>query len=326
MGEPLDGVPQLDHAINAALLLGYVCLRTGDRVGLFGFDERSRLSAEPRGRRAARSTRLQATSAELDYSPSRDQLHAGPGRAVAAGCARRSLVVLLTDFVDTVTAELMVENVDPAGAPPPGGVRRAARPVRSRPRSPQRGRARSRRCTGRSSPPTSRASASVVLERLRRRRRRTASTPARRSSRWRWSTATSTSSAGSWSDEPSRRGPASCAASRSAASARRPGASSSALVAAAERAACAALAADAAGAAARPLPRGALLAVGRARDLARSRRHRRTSRACSAAPTSCVYGTQRSTCAASSRSSSARTLPRDGARARRGTSLLSPRS
>ncbi|HLL20858.1 MAG TPA: DUF58 domain-containing protein, partial [Kofleriaceae bacterium] len=42
MSEPVGGVPKLDHAINASLLLGWFCLRTGDRVGLVGFDERVR--------------------------------------------------------------------------------------------------------------------------------------------------------------------------------------------------------------------------------------------------------------------------------------------
>ncbi len=42
ISEPLGDIPKLDHAINAGLLLSYFCLRTGDRVGLFGFDSRVR--------------------------------------------------------------------------------------------------------------------------------------------------------------------------------------------------------------------------------------------------------------------------------------------
>jgi len=48
MSEPVGGVPKLDHAINAAILLGWFCLRTGDRVGLLGFDERVRQWPSPR--------------------------------------------------------------------------------------------------------------------------------------------------------------------------------------------------------------------------------------------------------------------------------------
>jgi len=40
MSEPVAR-PKLDHAINAAILLGWFCLRTGDRW-LLGFDERVR--------------------------------------------------------------------------------------------------------------------------------------------------------------------------------------------------------------------------------------------------------------------------------------------
>ena len=36
MQEPLDGIPKLDHAINAGLLLAFVSLKAGDRVGLYG--------------------------------------------------------------------------------------------------------------------------------------------------------------------------------------------------------------------------------------------------------------------------------------------------
>ena len=36
MREPVDGLPRLDHAINAGLLLTYLSLRTGDRVGADG--------------------------------------------------------------------------------------------------------------------------------------------------------------------------------------------------------------------------------------------------------------------------------------------------
>jgi uncharacterized protein (DUF58 family) len=32
MSEPLAGIPRLDHAVNAALLLGFAALKTGDRV------------------------------------------------------------------------------------------------------------------------------------------------------------------------------------------------------------------------------------------------------------------------------------------------------
>lgn len=109
MSEPVAGVPKLDHAINAAILLGWFCLRTGDRVGLLGFDERVRTWAEPAGGMHA-FQRLQALSAEIDYR-SVETNYTLTLAELSTRLRRRSLVVLFTDFLDTVTAELMLDNV-----------------------------------------------------------------------------------------------------------------------------------------------------------------------------------------------------------------------
>jgi len=109
MREPIGGVPRLDHAINAALLLSYASLKGGDRVGLFGFDARVRLRAEPLGG-VDRFPRLQRMTAELDYAAEETNFTLGL-TLLAQQLQRRSLIVLFTDFVDTVTAELMVENL-----------------------------------------------------------------------------------------------------------------------------------------------------------------------------------------------------------------------
>jgi uncharacterized protein (DUF58 family) len=109
MGEPLDGVPRLDHAISAALLMAYVGLRSGDRVGWFGFDERVRQFQAPAAGVAA-IQRLQALSAELDYSDGETNYALGLTELLRRA-GRRSLVVVFTDFVDTVTAELMLDAV-----------------------------------------------------------------------------------------------------------------------------------------------------------------------------------------------------------------------
>jgi uncharacterized protein (DUF58 family) len=109
MNEPVGGVPKLDHAINAAILLGWFCLRTGDRVGLLGFDERVRTWAEPAGGMHS-FRRLQAMSAEIDYRAVETNYTLTLAE-LSARLRRRSLVVLFTDFLDTVTAELMIDNV-----------------------------------------------------------------------------------------------------------------------------------------------------------------------------------------------------------------------
>ena len=109
MREPLAGIPKLDHAINAGLLLGYTSLKSGDRVGLFGFDARPRQYAAPLGG-PRQFARLQRQASELAYSA--EETNFTLGLADLTGrLSRRSLVVLVTEFIDTVTAELMLENV-----------------------------------------------------------------------------------------------------------------------------------------------------------------------------------------------------------------------
>jgi uncharacterized protein (DUF58 family) len=109
MSEPLAGIPRLDHAINASLLLGFVALKTGDRVSLYAFDERVRLFTEPRSGPDA-FMRLQQRTAEVSYSRAETNFTLGLVE-LDRRLKRRSLVVVLTDFVDTVTAELMIENL-----------------------------------------------------------------------------------------------------------------------------------------------------------------------------------------------------------------------
>lgn len=109
MAEPVAGLPRLDHAITSALLLAYVSLRLGDRVGLYGFDQATRLWAEPQGGLAA-FARLKALTAGLEYSSAESNFTLGLAE-LSARLRRRSLVVIFTEFVDTVTAELMVENL-----------------------------------------------------------------------------------------------------------------------------------------------------------------------------------------------------------------------
>ncbi|MGM0574857.1 MAG: DUF58 domain-containing protein [Myxococcota bacterium] len=109
MGEPTAGLPRLDHAVHAALLLSYVGARTGDRVGLYAFDEKPRAFVAARSGMPAFQAVLHA-SGELDYTTAETNFTLGL-TDLATRLRRRSLVVVLTDFVDPVTAELMVDNL-----------------------------------------------------------------------------------------------------------------------------------------------------------------------------------------------------------------------
>jgi len=109
MAEPLAGLPRLDHAVNAGLLLAHVSLRLGDRVGLFGFDAAARAWTAPAGGIGA-FARLRAATAALSYTTAETNFTLGLTE-LSTRLRRRSLVVVFTEFVDTVSAELMLENL-----------------------------------------------------------------------------------------------------------------------------------------------------------------------------------------------------------------------
>jgi uncharacterized protein (DUF58 family) len=109
MRERLGGLPRLDHCIHAGLLLALLSLRSGDAVGLHAFDAAVRRTLDP-----VRGTHgfglLQQAAARLDYHLDETNFTLGLGE-LGARLKRRALIVLFTDFVDTVTAELLVETM-----------------------------------------------------------------------------------------------------------------------------------------------------------------------------------------------------------------------
>jgi uncharacterized protein (DUF58 family) len=109
MCEPLLGMPRIDRAINAALLMAFVSLKLGDRVGFFGFDVKPRLFSGPASGAHAFPF-LQRIAAQLDYSPEETNYTLALTQ-LGGALERRSLIVVFTDFADTTSAELMLENV-----------------------------------------------------------------------------------------------------------------------------------------------------------------------------------------------------------------------
>ena len=110
MSVPLESIPRIDHAVRAALVLAWVALRSGDRVGVFGFDARVRCWAEPLGGGRA-FPRAQQALGSLPYSGEETNYTLGMAE-LSARVRRRSLVVLFTDVSDSTGAELMLENLD----------------------------------------------------------------------------------------------------------------------------------------------------------------------------------------------------------------------
>jgi uncharacterized protein (DUF58 family) len=109
MSGPLAGIPKIDHALNAGLLLAYIGLRTGDRVGFFAFDAEPGLVVKPLAHASSFGV-LQRLTAGLEYSNHETNFTLGLSR-LGQALDRRSLVVVFTDFSDTISAELMLENM-----------------------------------------------------------------------------------------------------------------------------------------------------------------------------------------------------------------------
>ncbi|WP_234036282.1 DUF58 domain-containing protein [Porphyrobacter sp. YT40] len=109
MCEPVDGLPRIDRAVSAALTCGYVALKGGDKVALFGFARRPQIITPFIG--DARSFhRLQSAAAGLDYEPVEPNFTLALA-TLTARLKRRSLVVVFSDFTDPTAAELMVESL-----------------------------------------------------------------------------------------------------------------------------------------------------------------------------------------------------------------------
>ncbi len=108
MSAEVQGLTQFDHALNAALMLGHVALRTGDQVGLLAFDSTLRAFVPPaRGQGAA--TRL--IRAAYDLHPELvESDYDGAFQTFAVRQRKRALVVLFTQVLDDTVARTLVMN------------------------------------------------------------------------------------------------------------------------------------------------------------------------------------------------------------------------
>lgn len=109
MAERVGQLSKLDTAINAALALTWAGGLGGDQVGFFSFDAKPGQFLPPRpGRRAF--GQIRSHSVELLQSPDETNHTLGLTH-VNQNLSQRSLIVVFSDFVDTVTAELLIENL-----------------------------------------------------------------------------------------------------------------------------------------------------------------------------------------------------------------------
>jgi uncharacterized protein (DUF58 family) len=104
-----DSMPRIDRAVSAALTTGYVALKGGDKVALFGFAARPEL-ATPFVSDAREFHRLQSAAAGLDYHAQEPNFTLALA-TLAGRLQRRSLIVVFSDFTDPTSAELMIESI-----------------------------------------------------------------------------------------------------------------------------------------------------------------------------------------------------------------------
>jgi uncharacterized protein (DUF58 family) len=103
------GLAQLDHALNAVLMLAHVAARAGDQLGLMAFDARVRSYLPPiGGRRAAQRVAhatydLHASLVETDFE--------GAFMELSKRLRKRALVVLFTQVIDDVSAQIVLRQV-----------------------------------------------------------------------------------------------------------------------------------------------------------------------------------------------------------------------
>jgi uncharacterized protein (DUF58 family) len=108
-----QGLSQLDHALNAVLMLAHVATRAGDQMGLLAFDQRVRAYLAPQsGRRAAQ--RVVAASYDIHAQIVETDFEAAYG-FLSQRLRKRSLVVLFTQVVDEVSARSVVRTVHGLG-------------------------------------------------------------------------------------------------------------------------------------------------------------------------------------------------------------------
>lgn len=106
MAGRVGGVPRVEHAMDAAMMLATVATRLGDRCGMVAFDRLVRAVVPP-ARRPDQVTRvteamyaLEPELAESDYSTAFTQ--------VVARFRRRAMLVVLTDLVDQAVEDSLM--------------------------------------------------------------------------------------------------------------------------------------------------------------------------------------------------------------------------
>lgn len=106
MCEPVAGLARVDRCVSAMLLTAWIALKLGDRVAINAFDSRPRLSSGLVSGAAA-FAELERIASEIDYS-AEETNYTYALTTLGARLTRRSMIILFTEFTDTVSADFML--------------------------------------------------------------------------------------------------------------------------------------------------------------------------------------------------------------------------
>jgi uncharacterized protein (DUF58 family) len=106
-GDTGDGLSPLDHAFNAMLLLAHVALIKGDQVGLLAFSDRVRAYVAPGG--GPRRINRLVHSVHNVFPEMVESRYDRAFIELEQRCRKRSLVVLMTNIFDELSAQLAGE-------------------------------------------------------------------------------------------------------------------------------------------------------------------------------------------------------------------------
>ncbi len=109
MAEEIAGLSKMDHAVNAVLALAWAAAVGGDKVGFYAYDSRPRAWLPPEPGRVM-FPRLRRALAGLGHEARESNPTLGLA-TLGDRLRRRSLIVVCSDFVDTTTSELMLEQL-----------------------------------------------------------------------------------------------------------------------------------------------------------------------------------------------------------------------
>ncbi|MFQ3548770.1 MAG: DUF58 domain-containing protein [Armatimonadota bacterium] len=109
MGSVIEGLTKLDHSINAAMMLAHVANIKGDKTGLMAFNDNIDVFCMPKSGKSQLLNLLKIT-----YNIKEVDIDSDYDKAIGyfrKRLTRRSLVVIFTDLIDSVSSKPLISQV-----------------------------------------------------------------------------------------------------------------------------------------------------------------------------------------------------------------------